>query len=129
MSGNGVGQGAVRVAGTIYIARAADDGISRPARRGEYVSIYCTGLGRVEFPPRPGEPPPPDPPIRTVDTPEVSIGGAPAEVSFSGLAPGSVGLYQINAKIAAAAQTGNAVPLTVSIGGRTSNTVTIAVAE
>ncbi|MCZ2151656.1 MAG: hypothetical protein LC126_28260 [Bryobacterales bacterium] len=129
MSGNGVGQGAVRVAGTIYIARAADDGISRPARRGEYVSIYCTGLGRVEFPPRPGEPPPPDPPIRTVDTPEVSIGGAPAEVSFSGLAPGSVGLYQINAKIAAAAQTGNAVPLTVSIGGKTSNTVAIAVAE
>jgi hypothetical protein len=41
--------------------------------------------------------------------------------------PGLVGLYQVNATIPADAATGPSVPLTVSIGGSTSNTATIAV--
>ncbi|MDX1984722.1 MAG: hypothetical protein SFV51_30900 [Bryobacteraceae bacterium] len=129
LSANGEGQGAVLIAGTSLIARATRDAFSRAARRGEIVSIYCTGLGRLDFPPRIGEPAPSDPPARTVEIPEVTIGGAPAEVSFSGLTPGALGLYQINARVGAAAQTGIAVPVTVRIGGRTSNTVTIAVVE
>lgn len=129
LSGTGEGQGAVLIAGTGLIARPTRDAFSRAARRGEIVEIYATGLGGLDFPPRTGEPAPSHPVARTVDTPEVTIGGAPAEVLFSGLTPGTLGLYQINARIGATAQTGVSVPLVVRIGGRTANTVTIAVVE
>jgi uncharacterized protein (TIGR03437 family) len=35
----------------------------------------------------------------TKATPAVTIGGRPAPVAFSGLAPGIIGLYQINATV------------------------------
>ncbi|MBI3684259.1 MAG: hypothetical protein HY235_28120 [Acidobacteria bacterium] len=129
LSGNGEGQGAIRIANTGLIARAANDGISRPARRGEFLEIYATGLGRLDFPPRFGELAGSNPPSQTLETPEVMIGGAPAEVNFSGLTTWALGVYQINARIAMNALTGNAVPVVVRIGGRTSNTVTVAIAD
>ena len=49
----------------------------------------------------------------------------PAE--FSGLAPGFVGLYQINVQIPATVRAGDAVPVTITIGGVASNTVTMAI--
>jgi uncharacterized protein (TIGR03437 family) len=103
--------------------------MSRPARRGEVVEIYATGLGRVTNPPALGEASPASPLSATVATPNVLIGGVAAEVMFSGLAPNLVGLYQINARISPLSQTGDFVPVTVRIGpeGRESNTVTIAV--
>ena len=48
-------------------------------------------------------------------------------VSFSGLAPGYIGLYQINAHVPANAPAGDVVPVVISIGGANSNAVTIAV--
>jgi uncharacterized protein (TIGR03437 family) len=57
----------------------------------------------------------------------VSIGGVNAFVQFSGLTPGTVGLNQINVQIPAGVAAGTAVPVSVSIGGAVSNTVTIAV--
>jgi uncharacterized protein (TIGR03437 family) len=57
----------------------------------------------------------------------VTIGGIPAEVQFSGLAPGFVGLYQVNARIPAGISAGSAVPVQITINGRASNTATIAV--
>jgi uncharacterized protein (TIGR03437 family) len=47
--------------------------------------------------------------------------------SFSGLAPSFVGLYQVNALVPAGVASGNAVPVTITIGNVTSNTVTIPV--
>jgi uncharacterized protein (TIGR03437 family) len=58
--------------------------------------------------------------------PQVSIGGANAQVLFAGLSPGSVGLYQIDVVIPAGAGTGN-VPVIVTQGTATSNTVTVPV--
>ena len=46
---------------------------------------------------------------------------------FSGLAPGYVGLYQVNALVPAGVAAGSAVPVVISMGGASSNTVTIAV--
>jgi uncharacterized protein (TIGR03437 family) len=66
----------------------------------------------------------------TTTTPSVTIGGMPAPATdgfFSGLAPGFVGLYQINVQVPQNAPTGDAVQLMINIGGATSNTVTIAV--
>ena len=63
---------------------------------------------------------------QTVTNPSVVIGGTPALVTFSGLAPGFVGLYQVNVQVPANAVAGNAVPLTVTVNGATSNMVTVA---
>jgi len=53
-----------------------------------------------------------------------------APVQFSGLAPGFVGLYQVNVQIPADAMSGSVVPLQITFAagaGRPSNIVTIAV--
>jgi uncharacterized protein (TIGR03437 family) len=53
-----------------------------------------------------------------------------APVQFSGLAPGFVGLYQVNVQIPSSALSGNQVPLELNFpngSGRPSNIVTIAV--
>ena len=47
-------------------------------------------------------------------------------VSFSGLSS-FVGLYQVNAQIPSTAPTGDAVEVVLTIGGISSNTVTIAI--
>jgi uncharacterized protein (TIGR03437 family) len=100
---------------------------SRPAQRGEVVALFCTGLGSVSDAPDPGAPALSDPLSRTLATPTVTLGGQLATVSFSGLAPGYVGLYQVNIRVPDAAPSGSAVPVILSIGGVTSNTATIAV--
>ena len=48
-------------------------------------------------------------------------------VTYSGLAPGFAGLYQVNAQVPAGAPTGGTVAVAITIGGSTSNAVTIAV--
>jgi uncharacterized protein (TIGR03437 family) len=94
------------------------------------ILIYCTGLGAVSANQpatgaaaslNAGELAP------TSTTPTVTIGGLTANVSFSGLAPGFVGLYQVNALVPAGVAAGSAVPVVISMGGATSNTVTVAV--
>ena len=122
MNGQGTGQGAIL--DTSY--KLVDQ--SNPALAGTtYLQIYCTGLGPVSNQPASGAVSPTNPLASTPTTPAVTIGGVPAQVIFSGLAPGFVGEYQVNALVPASAAPGNAVPVTISIGGRTSNTVTIAV--
>jgi uncharacterized protein (TIGR03437 family) len=99
-----------------------------PARAGAtYISIYCTGLGPVTNQPATGAAPAADVFSETIARPTVTIGDVPATILFSGLAPTFVGLYQINVQVPAAAPFGDTVPLIVSIGGATANTVTIAV--
>ncbi len=99
-----------------------------PAPAGSVVQIFATGLGATNPPAATGQPGAISPPFhRTALTPVVTVGGAPAEVLFSALAPGFVGLYQVNVRVPAATPRGSAVPLQVEIGGRSSNTVTLAV--
>jgi len=62
-------------------------------------------------------------------TPSVTIGGVPAAVSFSGLAPGFLGLHQVNVQVPPDAPAGDAVLVSLAIGGTASNTVTIAVQQ
>ena len=122
MNAQGTGQGAILDASY----RLVDS--SNPATPGSAVAlIYCTGLGAVTNQPASGQPSPGSSLASTKATPTVTIGGAVAQVLFSGLAPGFVGEYQVNALVPAEAVSGDAVPVTISIGGVTSNTVTIAV--
>jgi len=101
---------------------------TNPAISGQtVVVIYATGLGAVSNPPPTGSPASSDPLSSSVTMPTVMIGGANATVQFSGLAPQEIGVYQVNALVPYASATGSAVPVSISIGGVTSNTVTMPV--
>jgi uncharacterized protein (TIGR03437 family) len=103
---------------------------SNPATAGSSVAvIYCTGLGSVTNQPATGAASPANPPVQTINTPTVVIGGAKARVLFSGLAPGLVGTYQVNVEVPADSALGSAVPVSISIGGTISNTVTMGVSR
>ena len=102
---------------------------SNPATAGVTIlQIFCTGLGPVNNPPASGSPASLTSLSSTPAKATVTIGGIQAtNVPFSGLAPGYVGLYQVNAQVPAGVASGNAVPVVISMGGVASNTVTIAV--
>jgi len=101
---------------------------SDPAQRGETLILYATGLGDT-FPEAPeGTPAPGDVFSQTLPPqPTVTVGGISAHVSFSGLAPGFSGLNQINFDVPAGVSVGDQVRVAVTAGGRTSNTVPLAV--
>ncbi len=101
---------------------------SNPATPGSTVlQIFCTGLGPVTNQPQTGSPAPLTSLSYTLTTPTVKIGGALAGITFSGLAPGYVGLYQVNAEVPAGLTANTAAPVVISMQGTSSNTVTIAV--
>jgi uncharacterized protein (TIGR03437 family) len=57
----------------------------------------------------------------------VTVGGVGAYVSFAGLAPGWVGLYQVNVQVPTNVPAGDAIPVALSVDGVGSNQVTMAV--
>jgi uncharacterized protein (TIGR03437 family) len=95
-----------------------------PARRGEAIQIFATGLGAVEPAGRTGVAAAAVPRSLTLGSPRVTIGGEEAAVSFSGLAPLFAGLYQINAAVPAGLAPGRH-PLRVDIGDVPGNEVLI----
>ena len=101
-------------------------GVSNPARRGAAVQFYLNGLGAVDNRPASGEVSPSQPLATTRVQPVVTVGGRPAQVIFSGLAPGNVGLYQVNVVVPADAPTGRqAVTCTVNGVAAPSTFVTV----
>jgi uncharacterized protein (TIGR03437 family) len=107
----GIFPGAVVHAGTVTSADSA------PVKAGDYIEIYCTGLG----------------PTRasgglsvTAVTPVVYIGSTPVTPSYSGLAPGFVGLYQVDVQVPAGLAPGR-LPLLLTTGQKYSNPVNITV--
>jgi adhesin/invasin len=98
-----------------------------PAAAGSVIQIFATGLGATNPAIAAGQPGPSSPPLAsTVSTPLVTINGNSAPVGFSGLAPGYVGLYQVNATVPAGTASG-AASLQIQINGQSSNTVTVAI--
>ncbi len=102
---------------------------ANPAKAGEIVQIFATGPGPLANTPKSGEAAPGSPLATTVTNPVVLIGGKAAEVVFSGLTPGLVGLWQINVVIPADVTPGDAVTVQVQHGGVSSNTTILAVAQ
>jgi uncharacterized protein (TIGR03437 family) len=99
----------------------------RPAKHGSTVMIYATGAGTVAPVVPAGEVAPIGLPLSiTPQNPTVTIGGIVAQVSFSGLAPGFAGLWQINAVVPQNAPAGDDIPVEVTLGSA-SNTVTMAI--
>jgi uncharacterized protein (TIGR03437 family) len=98
-----------------------------PAHAGDYLQIYATGLGPVSNQPQTGAAASGSVLSYAITYPAATIGGVPALVSFAGLAPGFVGLYQVNVQVPQGVAAGDAVPVVVSMGATASNTVTISV--
>jgi len=96
-----------------------------PARPGELVILYATGLGQVSPAVATGALPGGE--SRTVAAATVSIDGIAVTPDFAGLAGCCVGLNQINLQIPSNTRTANDIPVVLSVGGKQSNTVTIAV--
>ncbi len=118
---NGSGQGAI----LLTSGKLAD--ASSPARRGDIVSIYCTGLGPVDAAIDVTAPAPSNPLARVKGRTTVSVGNLSAQVDFAGLAPGFSGLYQVNFRVPPGAPVGSAVPIILTVEGADSNTVTMAI--
>lgn len=80
---------------------------------------YLTGPGSVSPSATTGQAAPSSP-LSTVEGPySFTIGGAPATVSFFGLTPGFVGLYQANLTVPALAPGEH--PLVATVAGAASN--------
>ncbi len=105
--------------GAILISGTANTTFERPAERGDYLEIYATGLGPIRSSTTVG-------PQLTVATPNVFLAGQPVAVQYSGLAPGFLGLYQVNVQVPASAPSGD-LPLYFVIGGQKSNEVRVRV--
>jgi uncharacterized protein (TIGR03118 family) len=88
---------------------------STPAKPGETIAFYATGLGNTTPGVANGQVVSQAAP--TAVLPTVEIGGAPATVTFGGLV--ATGLYQVNAVVPASVPDGDNA-LTVSIAGYTS---------
>jgi uncharacterized protein (TIGR03437 family) len=89
---------------------------SNAARRGQVIQIFANGLGPVDNHPASGQPAPTTQILPCNSNPTVTVGGATAAVQFCGLAPGFVGLYQLNVTVPSNAPTGTQ-PLVISNGG------------
>jgi uncharacterized protein (TIGR03437 family) len=89
---------------------------TNPVHPGDSIVIWATGLGHTSPAIDSGMPSPADPLASAVIQPIVTIGGAGLDIQYAGLTPGSVGLYQINAKIPGSVPQGLSMPLVVSQG-------------
>jgi uncharacterized protein (TIGR03437 family) len=136
---NSSGQGQAVALNQDFTLNGAPGGAAgaKPEGRGRFIILYANGQGRqlldgatselLTLPTGFPAPVTGVPLYLTAGNPTVTIGGITAQVGFSGLAPGFVGLWQLNVKIPDNAPTGNAVPLVVSFGDKTSQTTTIAI--
>ena len=89
---------------------------TNPIHPNDYVEIYLTGMGATT-PPVPAGLPAPVTPLALVQTPPaVTLGGFPLPVTYAGMAPGEVGVYQIDAFVPFGAPLGMSVPLTITQG-------------
>jgi uncharacterized protein (TIGR03437 family) len=94
------------------------NGAASPLARGQYLTIYGTGLGAVV---RQGN-------LSAAVTPvTVVLNGQELPVLFAGLAPGFTGLYQVDVVVPATTPPGLGVSLTLKQGGQLSNTVIVAI--
>jgi uncharacterized protein (TIGR03437 family) len=122
-SGSGPGSILGQKAGGVAALNTA----ANPASAGDYLLIYCTGLGTVS----PGVPAGAAAPYSalsyTDNTVTVTVGGIDAPVKFSGLAPGYAGLYQVNAVVPSGLAAGPGVPVVVIVAGASSAPVTVAI--
>ncbi len=132
-AGAGAGQGSIVFAGTAELAapRGYGEGAARPARAGDVLEIYATGLGALEPAPSDGEAGGAAVLRHAAASVRVWLGSQPlaaAEVLFAGGAPSLVGVNVILARVPAGLAPNDALEVYLEVGGaRSQPGVTIAV--
>jgi uncharacterized protein (TIGR03437 family) len=103
--------------GSGIVAAINEDGATHSLQArvgsGTVLSLFGTGQGFI-----PGAPPdgvPASGPVETPDRPRVFVNAREADVLYSGLAPGLVGVWQINIRIPAGTAPNLEVPIVVSM--------------
>jgi uncharacterized protein (TIGR03437 family) len=107
------------------IIRAANNTLatdSNPIHPGDSLVIYLTGLGVTNPAGTTGYPASGSPLSNAVTAPSVTLGGMNLPVIYAGLAPGEVGVYQMNVSVPGGTPTGLSMPLTINQG---SGTITV----
>jgi uncharacterized protein (TIGR03437 family) len=103
----------------------ADNGLlvtdSDPVHRGDTLVVYLTGMGQVSPSVSNGLPGPGNPLATALAPPAVFLGGVSLPVMYAGLAPGEVGVNQINIQIPSDTPEGLSVPLTITQGNSTNS--------
>jgi uncharacterized protein (TIGR03437 family) len=106
-------------------ANGSVNAANNPARAGEAITVYLTGIGALDNAVAIGAAAPGDPLSRASAPVRVTVGGVEAQVLFVGLTPGFVGLAQANIVVP---QLGaGEYPLEIAIGGTASNRPVITV--
>jgi uncharacterized protein (TIGR03437 family) len=105
---------------------------AHPAKGGDVVIVYAIGLGQTTPPVKTGAGAPGSPNLANVPDVQVCLGTSTPfgkadcfKPDFAGLAPGFVGLYQINVKIPGGLPSGNST-FSFTVGNVPSNVVQIA---
>jgi uncharacterized protein (TIGR03437 family) len=88
-----------------------------PAVRGQSISIYCTGLGATSLQTSPPQ---------TLRPVTAIVNGTTLNPTYAGVAPGFVGLYQVNVQLPAAVFPALSSSLQLEQNGRVSNGVAFA---
>jgi adhesin/invasin len=101
---------------------------SNPAKVGSTIIAYLSGSGAVSPAVVDGAIAPLGTVVYANATSSATIGSSTAQVAFAGLAPGFVGLVQVNIVVPSGLQTGS-YPLSVTIGSETSNSGTISITQ
>lgn len=92
--------------------------LSNPIHREDTITIYLTGLGNTLPAIEAGMAASSSPSPVAIVPPSVEIGNEQLTIEFAGLAPGQVGVYQINAYVPRSVPSGLDLPLTVRQGGQ-----------
>jgi uncharacterized protein (TIGR03437 family) len=105
---------------TVHYASGALVSTTDPAVAGERLIVYCTGLGPVSGPMTTGQPASSTSLQPTTQTVTVTIDGVAATVEFAGLAPGFLGLYQVNLVVPSRSNAGPQSSMIIRVGGASS---------
>jgi len=121
LTGNGAGPGA------ILNQDSTVNSPDNPAERGSIIVLFATGAGQTD-------PPGADGTFPTTVLPKpllpvsVTVGGASADILYAGAAPELIsGVLQVNCRVPAQIDAGNAVPVVLRVGDAISPPVTVAV--
>ncbi len=101
---------------------------AHPAKAGGTIIAYLTGSGPVNVAPSDGVAATSSPLATAMSQTSATIGSLPAQVNFVGLAPGFVGLTQMNIVVPSGLASGD-YPLTVTIRGETSNAGIVSISQ
>ena len=99
---------------------------ARPLAPNEHAFFYASGVGRVANEPVTGAAAPAFPLASTIAAVQVTLAGISCDVPFAGMAPGFVGVYQVNFRAPANAPSG-LQDLIVTVGSVSSPAVKVAV--